>query len=144
MTPLQLAPQHHSLPPILHIPIQKSMPSYSKGAQGLSVLPRVSGIFTGTTNSLSLSSRQRPNRYAIHAGQNFIYVCLAFTRDQTISSSCLKHLEPNFGSYALILMTRAGVLRQLTLRLIFRISRYRSPKFQGSLGISIFFIEIKT
>ena len=46
------------------------MSSYSKGAQGLSVLSRVTGIFTGTTNSLSLSLRQRPNRYAIHAGRN--------------------------------------------------------------------------
>ena len=46
------------------------MPSYSKGARGLSVLSRVAGIFTGTTNSLSLSPRQRPNRYAIHARRN--------------------------------------------------------------------------
>ena len=46
------------------------MPSYSKGARGLSVLLRVTGIFTGTTNSLSFSSRQRPSRYAIHAGRN--------------------------------------------------------------------------
>ena len=46
------------------------MSSYSKGARGLSVLPRVAGIFTGTTNSLSISSRQRPTRYAIHARRN--------------------------------------------------------------------------
>ena len=46
------------------------MSSYSKGARGLSVLSRVAGIFTGTTNSLSLSLRQRPNRYAIHARRN--------------------------------------------------------------------------
>ena len=30
----------------------------------------VGGMFTATTISLSLSPRQRPNRYAIHAGQN--------------------------------------------------------------------------
>jgi hypothetical protein len=46
------------------------MSSYSKGAQGLSVLSRVNSIFTVTTNSLSLSPRQLPIRYAIHAGQN--------------------------------------------------------------------------
>ncbi len=46
------------------------MPSYSKGAQGLSVLSREGGMFTATTNSLSLSPRQRPDRYAIHAGRN--------------------------------------------------------------------------
>ncbi len=46
------------------------MSTYSKGAQGLSVLLRVNSIFTVTTNSLSLSPRQLPTRYAIHAGQN--------------------------------------------------------------------------
>ena len=70
MTPSWLAPQLQSLPPILHMVVQASMSSYSKGAQGLSVLSRVTGIFTGTTNSLSFSSRQRPSRYAIHAGRN--------------------------------------------------------------------------
>jgi hypothetical protein len=69
-TPPQLASWNHSLPPILHRSIQKSMSSYSKGARGLSVLSRVAGIFTGTTNSLSLSLRQRPSRYAIHARRN--------------------------------------------------------------------------
>ena len=70
MTPPKLAPWYHSLPPILHRLIQKSMSSYSKGARGLSVQPQVIGIFTDTTNSLSLSSRQRPSRYAIHARRN--------------------------------------------------------------------------
>ena len=46
------------------------MSSYSKGARGLSVQSRVTGIFTGTTNSLSVSLRQCPTRYAIHAGRN--------------------------------------------------------------------------
>ena len=46
------------------------MPSYSKGAQGLSVFMWVTGIFTGTTDSLSLLWRQRPDRYAIRAGRN--------------------------------------------------------------------------
>ena len=46
------------------------MPSYSKALRGLSVLSRVTGIFTGTTISPSPLLRQRPNRYAIRAGQN--------------------------------------------------------------------------
>ena len=70
LTPPKLASRYQSLPPILHGSIQESMSSYSKGARGLSVLSRVAGIFTGTTNSLSLSPRQRPNRYAIHARRN--------------------------------------------------------------------------
>ncbi len=70
VAPRKLTPTLQSLPPILHIPDQKSLLSCSKGARGLSVLPRVTGIFTGATNSLSLSSRQRPDRYAIRAGRN--------------------------------------------------------------------------
>ena len=45
------------------------MPSYSKGSRGLSVLPRVSSIFTGTTISPSPSLRQWPSRYTIRAGR---------------------------------------------------------------------------
>lgn len=46
------------------------MPSCSKGAQGLSVFPRVDGIFTATSISLSLRSRQCGDRYSIRAGRN--------------------------------------------------------------------------
>ena len=59
-----------SLPPILRIPDRNSLLRYSKGARGLSVLMRVTGIFTGTTSSLSHTLRQCPNRYAIRAGRN--------------------------------------------------------------------------
>ncbi len=68
--PPELAPRFQSLPPILHIRRRDSRSGYSKGARGLSVLPRVAGIFTGTTISLSPSPRQRPSRYAIRAGRN--------------------------------------------------------------------------
>ena len=46
------------------------MSGYSKGSRGLSVLLRVSGIFTGTTISLRASLRQRQSRYTIRAGRN--------------------------------------------------------------------------
>ncbi len=46
------------------------MPGCSKGSRGLSVLLRVTGIFTGTTISPGPWSRQRPNRYTIRAGRN--------------------------------------------------------------------------
>ena len=49
---------------------QKPIPEYSKGSRGLFVLLRVNGIFTATTISPSLSSRQCPDRYAIRAGRN--------------------------------------------------------------------------
>ena len=70
MAPRELAPSLHSLPPILHMPSLDPLQSYSKGAQGLSVLPRVPGIFTEIAVSLSPWPRQRGNRYAIRAGRN--------------------------------------------------------------------------
>jgi len=54
----------HCLPPILRKTIRNSLPSYSKGSWGLSVLLRVEGIFTPRTISLSPWSRQRGCRYA--------------------------------------------------------------------------------
>ena len=55
---------------MLRIGGQNTVPDYSKGSQGLSVLLRVSGIFTGITTSPRSSLRQRPQRYTIRAGRN--------------------------------------------------------------------------
>lgn len=87
LAPLKLAPQLQSLPPILHIGIKKSMSSCSKGARGLSVQLREAGIFTGTTNSLSLSLRQRPTRYAIHAGRNLPDKGLRYLRTVIVTAA---------------------------------------------------------
>ena len=65
-----LAYMLHSLPPILYKLYQNPMPSYSKGARGLSVQSRVPGIFTRILVSPSIWLRQRPSRYAIRAGRN--------------------------------------------------------------------------
>ncbi len=46
------------------------MPACSKAPRGLSVLPRVTRIFTSTVISPSPLPRQRPNRYAFRAGRN--------------------------------------------------------------------------
>ena len=70
LAPSCLATQLQCLPPILHIIHPKSIQSYSKGARGLSVPWRVSGIFTATTISPSSWLRQRSNRYTIRAGRN--------------------------------------------------------------------------
>ena len=69
-TPQRLASSLLSLPPILYIIYQNPVPSYSKAPWGLSVLSRVTGIFTGITISPGMLLRQLPNRYAIRAGQN--------------------------------------------------------------------------
>jgi hypothetical protein len=71
LAPRELAPPLHSLPPILDNVPQTPTSSCSKGSRGLSVQPRVLGIFTETTVSPGPSKRQRPSRYAIRAGRNF-------------------------------------------------------------------------
>ena len=71
LAPRELALPLHSLPPILHMRCQNPIPGYSKGARGLSVQSRVSGIFTATTVSPSSCRRQRSSRYTIRAGRNF-------------------------------------------------------------------------
>ena len=69
-TPFRLAPELQSLPPILHMDARPPMPGNSKGSWGLSVLPRASGIFTGSTTSPGSTLRQRSDRYTIRAGRN--------------------------------------------------------------------------
>ena len=70
MAPRALTSAVRSLPPMLHMRGQMPISDYSKGSWGLSVLPRVSGIFTGTTTSPRSTLRQRPDRYTIRAGRN--------------------------------------------------------------------------
>ena len=69
-TPPKLTPRLQSLPPILYITYQNPISGYSKAPRGLSVPLRVTGVFTSTTISPGLSSRQCPNRYTIRAGRN--------------------------------------------------------------------------
>ena len=70
LTPHDLTAVLLSLPPILYMQRRISISSYSKAPWGLSVLLRVTGIFTGTTISPSLLLRQFPDRYAFRAGRN--------------------------------------------------------------------------
>jgi hypothetical protein len=70
LAPRGLASPLHSLPPILDNVHRTPTSSCSKGSRGLSVQPRVLGIFTETTISPDPSLRQRPSRYAIRAGRN--------------------------------------------------------------------------
>ena len=70
LTPHKLTPMLQSLPPILYINHRNPISDYSKALRGLSVQSRVIRIFTYTTISPGPMLRQRPNRYAIRAGQN--------------------------------------------------------------------------
>ena len=124
MTPLKLASQHHSLPPILHRVTQKSMPSYSKGARGLSVRSRVASIFTCTTNSLSVSLRQRPTRYAIHASRNLPDKVLRYLRTVIVTAAvywCFNSKLRPEGLTSPINIPALG--RRQTLYVLLRVSR---------------------
>jgi hypothetical protein len=70
VAPPRLAPRVRGLPPILYIQYQDPISGYSKAPRGLSVLSRVTCIFTGTTISPGPSLRQRPSRCAFRAGRN--------------------------------------------------------------------------
>ena len=50
----ELAPPLQSLPPILYMVHRVSISGYSKGARGLSVLMRVTSVFTGISTSPGL------------------------------------------------------------------------------------------
>src|SRR5690606_4309388 len=68
--PPKLASRLLCLPPMLYSACQSPISSCSKAPRGLSVLPRVARIFTGTTISPSPLSRQCPSRCAFRAGRN--------------------------------------------------------------------------
>ena len=68
--PSRPEPRLRSLPPILRRTDSWPIPAYSKGPRGLSVLPRVRGIFTASSISPSRLLRQCSSDYAIHARRN--------------------------------------------------------------------------
>ena len=70
MTQPKLASRLLRLPPILYMQRRNSISSYSEAPRGLSVLLRVTGIFTGTTISPSPLLRQCSDHYAFRAGRN--------------------------------------------------------------------------
>jgi hypothetical protein len=70
LAPPDLTTGLRCLPAMLHMPNQTPISDYSKGSRGLSVLLRVSGIFTGITTSPRSPLRQRSYRYTIRAGRN--------------------------------------------------------------------------
>ena len=68
--PRKLAFSLLSLPPILYMQYRIPVSSWSKAPWGLSVLLRVTSIFTGSSISPGVLSRQCTNHYAFRAGQN--------------------------------------------------------------------------
>ena len=97
-TPRGLAPPHHSLPPILYTAPRQPMPSCSKGSRGLSVLPRVSRIFTTTAISPGPWLRQRPSRYAFRAGRNLPDKEFRYLRTVIVTAAVYRGLDSRLRS----------------------------------------------
>ena len=68
--PRRLASPLLSLPPILYMQYRIPVSGWSKAPWGLSVLARVTSIFTGISISPGVLLRQCPNHYAFRAGRN--------------------------------------------------------------------------
>ena len=83
--------------------------SCSKGAQGLSVLPRVLGIFTESAVSLCLWSRQLGNRYAIRAGRNLPDKEFRYLRTVIVTAAVHWGFSSNREALPLTFQHRAGV-----------------------------------
>ena len=109
MAPLRLAPEFPSLPPILYINYRNPILSYSKAPWGLSVLSRVTGIFTGTTISPGRLLRQRPDRYTIRAGRNLPDKEFRYLRTVIVTAAVYWGFNSRLAPLLLTFQHRAGV-----------------------------------
>ena len=142
-----------SLPPMLRAPRRASLPSCSQGARGLSVLWRVTGVFTGTTTSPGWSSRQRSDRYAIRAGRNLPDKEFRYLRTVIVTAAVHRGFDSRLRRSSPLLLTfrhRAGVspytscstLQRPVFLLNSRLSRFpaapsRGRPFSRSYGASL-------
>ena len=109
MTPPELASGLHSLPAILYKLDPNPMPSCSKAPRGLSVLPRVTCIFTGIAVSPSLWPRQRPTRCAIRAGRNLPDKEFRYLRTVIVTAAVYRGFNSGLAALLLTFRHRAGV-----------------------------------
>ena len=108
-TPPELASGLHSLPAILYKLDPNPMPSCSKAPRGLSVLPRVTCIFTGIAVSPSLWPRQRPTRCAIRAGRNLPDKEFRYLRTVIVTAAVYRGFNSGLAALLLTFRHRAGV-----------------------------------
>src|ERR1700693_6143492 len=85
------------------------MQSYSKGARGLSVLPRGDCIFTNTSTSLSLGWRQRGHSYAIRAGRTLPDKEFPYLRTVIVTAAVYRGFNQELSPHHLTFRHRAGV-----------------------------------
>ena len=99
--PRGLAPPDRCLLPILYTRDQRPMPSCSEGSRGLSVLPRVSRIFTTSAISPGPWSRQRPSRCAFRAGRNLPDKEFRYLRTVIVTAAVYRGLASELRARAL-------------------------------------------
>ena len=109
MTPPELTPGFPSLPPILYMWYRNPILDYSKAPWGLSVLSRVTGIFTGTTISPGGLLRQCPNHYTIRAGQNLPDKEFRYLRTVIVTAAVYWGFGSKLSLFPLTFQHRAGV-----------------------------------
>ena len=109
MAPLRLAPEFPSLPPILYIKYRDPISGYSEAPWGLSVLPRVTGIFTGTTISPGALLRQCPDHYTIRAGRNLPDKEFRYLRTVIVTAAVYWGFNSELAPLLLTFQHRAGV-----------------------------------
>ena len=109
MTPHILAYMLLSLPPILYIEYQNPISGYSKAPWGLSVLSRVTGIFTGTTISPGGLLRQCPDHYTIRAGRNLPDKEFRYLRTVIVTAAVYWGFNSELSLLLLTFQHRAGV-----------------------------------
>ena len=108
-TPYKLTLILPSLPPILYIDFRNPISGYSKAPWGLSVLPQVTGIFTGTTISPGGLLRQCPDHYAFHAGQNLPDKEFRYLRTVIVTAAVYRGFNSELALLLLTFRHRAGV-----------------------------------
>ena len=108
-SPINLTAYFLRLPSILYMQHRNSISGYSKAPRGLSVLLRVTGIFTGTTISPSLLLRQFPDRYAFRAGQNLPDKEFRYLRTVIVTAAVYRGFNSMLSHLLLTFRHRAGV-----------------------------------
>ena len=109
VTQPKLASRLLCLPPILYMQRRNSISSCSKAPRGLSVLLRVTCIFTGTTISPSPLLRQFPDRYAFRAGRNLPDKEFRYLRTVIVTAAVYWGFNSLLSQLLLTFQHRAGV-----------------------------------
>ena len=108
-SPPRPKPWFPRVPSILCMQHRNPILGYSKAPWGLSVLSRVTGIFTGTTISPGGLLRQCPNHYAFHAGQNLPDKEFRYLRTVIVTAAVHWGFDSMLAHLLLTFQHRAGV-----------------------------------